>query len=200
MPRGVKGSSPMTELVCAHCGKTFFRNSLLLANQIRRFGESPVYCSRACTHAGRTTDVRRKCLGCGVEFKVPSTKPLKKYCTQRCYATNSQRKNKNLGFGCLNSNGYHVVKRDGKNVKVHRLVMEKILGRDLRKGENVHHIDGNRANNTPANLELWTTTQPCGQRVIDKVAFAIAMLQQYPDFAAEAGFKLCKIGDCGCGH
>jgi hypothetical protein len=26
------------------------------------------------------------------------------------------------------------------------------------------------------------------------------MLQQYPDFAAEAGFKLCKIGDCGCGH
>jgi len=42
----------------------------------------------------------------------------------------------------------------------HRLVMEKHLGRYLEPHEHVHHIDGNRANNTLKNLELWTTAHP----------------------------------------
>lgn len=37
----------------------------------------------------------------------------------------------------------------------HRLVMEQILGRKLRKGEIVHHVDGDRANNAPSNLDLF---------------------------------------------
>lgn len=34
----------------------------------------------------------------------------------------------------------------------HRLNVEKRLGRLLRKGEAVHHIDGNRLNNLEENL------------------------------------------------
>lgn len=37
----------------------------------------------------------------------------------------------------------------------HRLVMERILGRHLKPGEVVHHIDGNPANNSPGNLRLF---------------------------------------------
>src|SRR3990167_3429354 len=41
-----------------------------------------------------------------------------------------------------------------KREKVHRLVMEYKLGRRLTGSENVHHIDGNKLNNIPENLEL----------------------------------------------
>lgn len=34
----------------------------------------------------------------------------------------------------------------------HRVVAEKMIGRPLLKGEIVHHIDGNKHNNDPANL------------------------------------------------
>ena len=37
----------------------------------------------------------------------------------------------------------------------HRLVMEEKLGRYLTPKEVVHHIDGNRVNNTPENLHLF---------------------------------------------
>lgn len=36
----------------------------------------------------------------------------------------------------------------------HRLVMARALGRPLRRTETVHHIDDDKANNAPGNLEL----------------------------------------------
>ncbi len=36
----------------------------------------------------------------------------------------------------------------------HRLVMARKIGRPLRKSESVHHIDGDRENNSPENLQL----------------------------------------------
>ena len=39
----------------------------------------------------------------------------------------------------------------------HRIVAEQILGRPLKKGEVVHHIDGNKRNNDPSNLMVFKT-------------------------------------------
>ena len=64
-------------------------------------------------------------------------------------------------------------------VPEHRLVMEEIIGRHLYQEENVHHINGVRDDNRPDNLELWTSSQPSGQRVVDLVAWAEEILKMY---------------------
>lgn len=73
--------------------------------------------------------------------------------------------------------GYHYITIDGHKVLAHRYVMERHLGRPLEDGENVHHLNGLRADNRLENLELWVKMQPAGQRVEDLVAFVV---EHYP--------------------
>ncbi len=61
----------------------------------------------------------------------------------------------------------------------HRAVMERQLGRPLRRDETVHHVNGNRLDNRIKNLELWASRHPKGQRVEDHVAEAVEVLRLY---------------------
>lgn len=94
-------------------------------------------------------------------------------------------KNAPFGSGTV-KNGYRMVRRAGHPnaqsqglIYEHRLIMSEHLGRALTDQENVHHINGDTLDNRLENLELWSTKQPLGQRIPDKVAWAREILNAY---------------------
>ncbi len=66
--------------------------------------------------------------------------------------------------------GHPTAPRNGW-VGEHRAVMSDSLGRPLSRQEQVHHRNGIRHDNRLANLELWDTSHPAGQRVPDLLEF-----------------------------
>ena len=156
--------------------------------------ETPVY---ECSGCGETVQRRRDMLH---GQRIGGWDLRQKYCSTGCFHKSMFRKREaeraagKLPVGCVDINGYHVVKiAHGKIIKMHRYVMEQVLGRPLTRDESVHHINGNKTDNRPGNLELWVKTHPCGQRVEDKISAAVALLQTYPQITQTLGYALVRI-------
>lgn len=79
-----------------------------------------------------------------------------------------------------------------KTLLEHRRIFSKSIGRKLERHEEIHHINGVRDDNRIENLELWSTSQPSGQRVPDKVAWAVEILGKYPSEVDEAGIDVLR--------
>jgi hypothetical protein len=104
------------------------------------------------------------------------------------------------GDGSISHGYWNVVVRDeqrhlvpeGRSKELeHRLVMAAALARPLSPDETVHHRNGDRLDNRLENLELWSTAQPRGQRVQDKLAFARMILERYdPEVVIALGWDL----------
>lgn len=60
----------------------------------------------------------------------------------------------------VTTNGYVELTRGAnKGRSIHDVIAEQLLGRPLRRDEVVHHVDHDRANNTPENLAVMTRSE-----------------------------------------
>ena len=107
-----------------------------------------------------------KCDYCGKEFETykcyEKRKVKHRFCSKKCeskFKSYNNTREKWKGGRIGKTTGYIYIFIDGKEVGEHILIMEKTIGRRLKKGEVVHHINGIKTDNRIENLQLMTNSE-----------------------------------------
>lgn len=134
----------MKYLIICPCGKEM--------NLIHRF-RGRKYCSIKC----RKTYYKRKS---GLKYEKHKENPTSFKKGQSPWNKGKKYKCKNpkQSKGYINSHGYLVFYKNGKEILAHRMIWEKYHGK-IPKMYVIHHKDRNKLNNDIFNLQLTTSSE-----------------------------------------
>ena len=102
------------------------------------------------------------CDHCGIKFSTSDWRSNRnrRFCSNACrFAHNRGSNHRDYAGGrwLCNTKGYWMISTgDGGRRPEHILKAEAALGRKLKRGEIVHHVDGNKKNNANSNLFICT--------------------------------------------
>ena len=150
---------PNTE--CANCGKPIYRIPSKIEKQKNN------YCGRSCQtgeHSPKWKGGRKKkeftCINCGeIFFRAVYKERIRrvKFCSRKCRSGEFSSMWK--GGRCKTPGGYMTILAPGHphannsgHVYEHIIIAERAYGGPLPKGACVHHLDGDKTNNSNKNL------------------------------------------------
>ena len=142
--------------VCHICGQSVLRKP----GELRRNRHS--FCSIDCyrKHQAITGRAERTCSSCGKPFRGFSSLLKKHECCSRACSSLLRRKHHGRK-AFLDDQGYWCItpkysEDGGGRVRVHSLIAARVLGRPLKDGEVVHHINLETRDNRHRNLLICT--------------------------------------------
>ncbi len=137
---GYENKRKQVKFNCEICGKEV---SQRLSDYKK--GKGHHFCSKICTGKWVSENLT------GENSYLHGKKQSKEHVEKRVSKTSGEN-HYNWKNGKTIHQGYVYITLDGRRGYEHTLVAEKALGRRMKKGEVVHHINGNRSDNRNKNL------------------------------------------------